>query len=399
MELFAADDFPDEIAPFPEPADLLYDHPPVATVHSSEINRRAQLPPQKLRPIRCNGKAPAEYSESPVSLSGSLLNCQSMDLGFLAYDKLSPIDGEPFECSDSLTSEQPNSGGVGGNGYLSGEVPAVPSQVKVEVNAEDVNLNPEELLFEKESGSSSDDGSDSLEDITKRVNQKRKRKTRKKLEHFVENLMMKVIEKQELMHKQLIEMIETRERERRLREESWMQQEMERAKRDEEIRAQERSRSLALISFIQKTLGHEIQIPESLETSQAEEVSKGEIDSQKGFKFDPSNRRWPKSEVQALITLRTALDEKFRGPGAKGPFWEEISAGLLSMGYCRSAKKCREKWENINKYFRRSITSGKKHIENVKTQPYFNELDILYKNGLINSENASKSTNSDRGKE
>lgn len=177
---------------------------------------------------------------------------------------------------------------------------------------------------------------------------------------------------------QLIEMLEKRERERIVKEEAWKQQEMERAKLHEEVRAQETSRSLALISFIQNVLGHEIHCPQSLENSSLEEeIHNQDIPNQIDLRSDLSNKRWPKSEVQALITLRTTLEHKFRNMGSKGSIWEEISAGMSSMGYTRTAKKCKEKWENINKYYRRSTGSGKK-------LPYFHELDILYSNGLIN---------------
>jgi len=71
---------------------------------------------------------------------------------------------------------------------------------------------------------------------------------------------MKVMEKQEEMHKQLVEMIESRERETMIREEAWKQQEMERMERDNEARAQETSRNLALISFIQNMTGHVIEV-------------------------------------------------------------------------------------------------------------------------------------------
>lgn len=222
------------------------------------------------------------------------------------------------------------------------------------------------------------------------------------------------MQKQEQMHNQLIEMIEMKEKERIIREEAWKQQEMERAKREEEVRAQETSRSLALISFIQNELGHVIQIPKPLQTSCLEE-DQGEVHNQQDAKndrsderwpktvaqaeddinnricpetevqtnYDPSNKRWPKSEVQALIALRTSFDHKFRTVGAKGSIWEEISVGLSNMGYSRTAKKCKEKWENINKYFKRTVESGKKRPETAKACPYFQELEILYKSGFI----------------
>ena len=220
----------------------------------------------------------------------------------------------------------------------------------------------------------------------------------RKLEDFVENLVMKVLEKQELMHKQLVDMIEKKERERVMREEAWKQQEMERIKKDEEARAQERSRNLALISFIQNLLGREIQVPQqpaevSSRREEDEHEHEGEASIQKNLNSDASNNRWPDVEVQALITVRTSLEHKFHLMGSKVSIWEEISEAMHNMGYNRSAKKCKEKWENINKYYKRTMGSGKKRRENSKACPYFNELDILYRNGLLNLGNALSNAN------
>ncbi|XP_042477254.1 trihelix transcription factor GT-2-like isoform X2 [Macadamia integrifolia] len=226
------------------------------------------------------------------------------------------------------------------------------------------------------------------DDISEPKNRKRKRKTRKKLQHFLESQLKKVLKKQEQMHKQLIEIMEKREKDWIVREEAWRQQEMERMKRDKEMRAQETSRNIALISFIQKILGKESYIPQSPETLYLEEENQNEECDKKDNKFDPNGRRWPKSEVQALITLRASMDFKFRSTGPKASAWEEVSLAMASMGYGRSATKCKEKWENINKYFKRTMESGKKRPENARTCPYFYELDTLYKNGLINPGNA-----------
>lgn len=195
------------------------------------------------------------------------------------------------------------------------------------------------------------------------------------------------MQKQEQMHKQLMETLERREKERIMKEEAFKRQEIERAKRDEEVRAQERARSLALVSFIENLLGLEIPIPEAI-TSSCLEKDEGEIHNREDSKCDPSNKRWPKSEVQALITVRSALEDKFlKGP--KNSVWEEVAIQLSNMGYSRTAKKCKEKWENINKYYKRTMESGKKRAENSKSCPYFQELDILYKSGLIASGNPS----------
>ncbi|KAJ7967843.1 Trihelix transcription factor GT-2 [Quillaja saponaria] len=204
---------------------------------------------------------------------------------------------------------------------------------------------------------------------------------------------MKVMEKQEKMHKQLIEMIERKEKEIILREEDWKQRECERIKKEEEVREQEKSRNLALISFIQSLLGFEIQVSQPV-GSPCMELNGCEADVPKNYMSDSCNNRWPVAEVQALITLRTALERKFRLNGSKGSIWEEISGAMNNMGYNRSSKKCKEKWENINKYYRRTMGSGKKRRLNSKACSYFNELDILYRNGLLNPGDAFSETDS-----
>lgn len=365
--------FPLHLTPFPDAAATLYPNP-AAEIRPPEMEYQSQQPPQKLRPIRCNGRTLPEYYSDRTgnNLEGTVLGCGG-DLAFL--NQLSLVNGGSEEYG----------GGSGFGGSLV-DVTAV-ERMKVEMEEECVKLMSEGRRLEAELSSSSDDDGDSSEAVTEPLNRKRKRKTRKRIKLYLKSMMSKVIQKQEQMHNQLIEMIEKKERERIIREEAWRQQEIERAKKDEEVRAQERSRSLALISFIQNLLGHEIQIPKLWEPSclGKEEV---EIHKQKDLACDPCNRRWPKSEVQALITLRTALDQKFL-KGVKGVVWEEVAAGLSHMGYTRSAKKCKEKWENINKYYKRTMETGKKHPDNAKSCSYFHELDILYTNGLINPGNAS----------
>lgn len=59
------------------------------------------------------------------------------------------------------------------------------------------------------------------------------------------------------------------------------------------------------------------------------------------------------------------------------------------MGYKRSAKRCKEKWENINKYFKKVKESNKKRPEDAKTCPYFHQLDALYRKKLLGSTSGS----------
>ncbi|KAL4385638.1 hypothetical protein GQ457_15G011580 [Hibiscus cannabinus] len=107
--------------------------------------------------------------------------------------------------------------------------------------------------------------------------------------------------------------------------------------------------------------------------------------------MEPSSSRWPKPEVLALINLRSGLEARYQDAGPKGPLWEEISAGMSRMGYKRSAKRCKEKWENINKYFKKVKESNKKRPEDAKTCPYFHQLDALYRKKILGGGTSSGS--------
>ncbi|KAJ0578972.1 putative transcription factor MYB family [Helianthus annuus] len=95
--------------------------------------------------------------------------------------------------------------------------------------------------------------------------------------------------------------------------------------------------------------------------------------------LQPSPSRWPKAEINALINLRKTLDTKYQESGPKGPLWEEISSAMRKLGYNRNAKRCKEKWENINKYYKKVKESSKKRPEDSKTCPYFHQLDAIYR--------------------
>ncbi|CAK7346784.1 unnamed protein product [Dovyalis caffra] len=255
-------------------------------------------------------------------------------------------------------------------------------------------------------------------DVELRGHRKRKRKWK----DFFERLMKEVIQKQEEMQKKFLEAIERREHERMIREESWRMQEMTRINKEREILAQERSiaatKDAAVMGFLQKL--SEQQSPGQVQnnppasqtppppaprpTSQPVPTSTptlrppppltvaqtplpqplANLDIMKSDSGDQnfssaSSSRWPKVEVEALISLRTNLDCKYQENGPKGPLWEEISAGMRKLGYNRNAKRCKEKWENINKYFKKVKESNKKRPEDSKTCPYFHQLDALYK--------------------
>uniref|UniRef100_A0A2N9EI69 Myb-like domain-containing protein n=1 Tax=Fagus sylvatica TaxID=28930 RepID=A0A2N9EI69_FAGSY len=99
---------------------------------------------------------------------------------------------------------------------------------------------------------------------------------------------------------------------------------------------------------------------------------------------DDLGRRWPRDEVLALINLRCSLYSNGEDKeGTKAPLWERISQGMLELGYKRSAKRCKEKWENINKYFRKTKDVNKKRSLDSRTCPYFYQLSTLYNQGTL----------------
>ncbi|QCE08104.1 trihelix transcription factor GT-2-like [Vigna unguiculata] len=261
-----------------------------------------------------------------------------------------------------------------------------------------------------------------------------RRKRKRKWKDFFERLMKEVIQKQEDLQKKFLEAIEKREHERIAREEAWRVQEMQRINREREILAQERSiaaaKDAAVMSFLQKVaeqqnLGQALNtinlvqqpsqqqpqpplqqlppssvapspvqqplpavVPQPVVFPVVSQVTNMEIvkvdnnnnNNNSRDNFTPSSSsRWPKVEVQALIKLRTNLDAKYQENGPKGPLWEEISSSMRKLGYNRNAKRCKEKWENINKYFKKVKESNKRRPEDSKTCPYFHQLDALYR--------------------
>ncbi|EXB39193.1 Trihelix transcription factor GTL2 [Morus notabilis] len=111
---------------------------------------------------------------------------------------------------------------------------------------------------------------------------------------------------------------------------------------------------------------------------------------------DDVGKRWPRDEVLALINLRCSLynsgdhiqEKEGSNSVVKAPLWERISQGMSELGYKRSAKRCKEKWENINKYFRKTKDVNKKRSVESRTCPYFHQLSTLYNKGTLVAPNS-----------
>ncbi len=319
-----------------------------------------------------------------------------------------------------------------------------PSAFRAAAAAEEENNNvaavsdsSQENHNEAEGGDEDEDDEDEDEDVNTTRSKKRFKRSSKDSDHgdlhartssssskkkvmLLESLVKKLMDKQEAMQRKFLESMEKREHDRIAREEAWKRQEMERMTREHELRIQQHTlaatRDAALIAVLQKVTGQTLQLPQIPEphpphpssppsppplpvqqqqqqhTTTAIQPRKHRIQQQLQHPqdvepgdgkdgFDLHSKRWPTPEVHALIRLRMEMESRFQETGAKGPLWEEISRGMSSMGYSfRNAKRCKEKWENVNKYYRKTKESNKKRAENSKTCPYFHQLEALYHN-------------------
>ncbi|KAL9178132.1 hypothetical protein ABFS82_01G105600 [Erythranthe guttata] len=250
---------------------------------------------------------------------------------------------------------------------------------------------------------------------------------------FLEGVVKQVMQKQESMQQKFLHAIEKREHDRMIREEAWKRQDMARLARQQDLMAQERSisasRDAAIVAFLEKITGQKVNLPHHnptpppppppttnnysmqqlmIPTDKITENSSREMvvavvppEKQIQQQHDQlittggtgSSSRWPKAEVLALIQLRSGLEHRYQETGLpKGPLWEEISARMKGIGYNRNAKRCKEKWENINKYFKKVKESDKKRPEDTKTCPYFHELDELYRKKVLGNTSGTTTT-------
>ncbi|KAH7366452.1 hypothetical protein KP509_18G079000 [Ceratopteris richardii] len=244
---------------------------------------------------------------------------------------------------------------------------------------------------------------------------------------FLEKLTREIMQKQEELHRAFLDTIERKDKERAMREDVYRRQEAAKLDREHELRAHEvsiaASRDAAIISFLEKIAGQSLSPVQNITglpspanqhpsapratptacaiTSHAflqHPPANGEqqhIHSQAlqhvsdaDTSGDMNTKRWPKVEVHALIRLRSGMEPRFREAGPKAHLWQEISASMSCLGFIRSPKRCKEKWENINKYFKKTKDSSKKRPENAKTCPYFHQLDTLYQRGILTSSSA-----------
>ncbi|KAK4761922.1 hypothetical protein SAY87_029806 [Trapa incisa] len=93
---------------------------------------------------------------------------------------------------------------------------------------------------------------------------------------------------------------------------------------------------------------------------------------------DGASSRWPRQETLTLLEIRSRLDSRFREANQKGPLWDEVSRIMSEEhGYHRRGKKCREKFENLYKYYKKT-KEGKAGRHDGKHYRFFRQLEALY---------------------
>lgn len=118
------------------------------------------------------------------------------------------------------------------------------------------------------------------------------------------------------------------------------------------------------------------------------EVGSSCADGESGF----SQGRWPREETLTLLEIRTRLHLKFQQASAqKSPLWDEVSRIMAEEhGYQRSGKTCKQKLDNLYKYYKKTkVSSAKGGNHNGKHYRFFKQLQALYGLETNTSTNAS----------
>ncbi|CAL9220223.1 unnamed protein product [Arabidopsis halleri] len=98
-----------------------------------------------------------------------------------------------------------------------------------------------------------------------------------------------------------------------------------------------------------------------------------------GFTDGGGTGRWPRQETLMLLEVRSRLDHKFKEANQKGPLWDEVSRIMSEEhGYTRSGKKCREKFENLYKYYKKTKEGKAGRRQDGKNYRFFRQLEAIY---------------------
>ncbi|XP_031273890.1 trihelix transcription factor PTL [Pistacia vera] len=228
------------------------------------------------------------------------------------------------------------------------------------------------------SSSSDDNDLSTMEnDSTEKRRKKRGgRSWKMKIKEFIDFQMRKLMERQESWLEKLTTTLEQKEQERILRDEDWRRQEEARIDREHKFWAKERAwieaRDSALMEALQNLTGKEL-----IKTSSPEELMASQIQKQSENRNENGSQEvsdnWEESEITRLIQLRTSMEERFQQSGCSEEImWEEI-ADRMVCGYDRSGLMCKEKWDNINNYMKKTNKKRKENSRSCSSYLMYNQ--------------------------
>ncbi|EEF33802.1 transcription factor, putative [Ricinus communis] len=251
------------------------------------------------------------------------------------------------------------------------------------------------LSFSNSSGfdtSSSEENDLSTATLVENDSMEKRRKRRDgkswkaKIKEFIDSQMRKLIERQEAWLDKLTKTLEQKEQQRMLREEEWRRQESARIDREHKFWAKERAwieaRDAALMEALKKLTGRdqvdasspEEQVGTQTIRKRSENLIENGSDQTIHNNVKGDHHSWPENEVTRLMQFRSSMESRFNQSGCieeEEALWEEIAAEMACIGYERSALMCKEKWDSVNNYIRKTKESNnKKRKENSRGSCY-----------------------------
>ncbi|RWW44281.1 hypothetical protein BHE74_00049952 [Ensete ventricosum] len=190
-----------------------------------------------------------------------------------------------------------------------------------------------------------------------------------KVEELVEEQIKRFIGVQETWMNQMLRTLEHMEQARISREEDWRRQEAARVDREYGLWASERAwmeaRDSAIIQALEKISRREVR-PQPEEDRSANGEHGDEADG------NWAAQRWPESETAGGVRTRRSMEAELgEGGSGKAGLWGEVSAAAVAcLGSNRSAKGCKERWDDINKRPRKAKESQKKRTRSAATNKH-----------------------------
>ncbi|CAB4020754.1 Hypothetical predicted protein [Paramuricea clavata] len=94
---------------------------------------------------------------------------------------------------------------------------------------------------------------------------------------------------------------------------------------------------------------------------------------------DNQSQKWTKPEVQQLLILYKAHEEKFHDPKWKKiSIWKEIAKEMNQHGYSYSDHKCQVKFKNLKQTYVKTVDHNSKSGNSFKTCSFFDELNEIF---------------------